>query len=118
MAKRVVPLFVAAVALVLYVSAAAPAQDKGGRFETHDGKIVSVKADKLIMSVDGKEHTHMLAPDAKIMLDGKTAVLQDLKPGMRIRVTTPKNDKRTVVRLLALDKNKEFPKATSEPERR
>jgi hypothetical protein len=110
MVNRMVPSLLAAVAVALFVSAAALA-DENARFKAHEGKVVSATDTKLIMAdKDGKEHTHMLAKDVKIMLDSKKATAQDLKPGMRIRVTTPKDDLKTAVRVEALDKDKTFPK--------
>lgn len=109
-----VPLFLAAAALALFAGATLRADDQGKqgrRTETHEGKVVSATGGRLVMTDrDGKEHTHLLAPDAKVMLDGKTATAEDLKPGMRIRVTTPRNDMRTAIRVDALDRNKDFPR--------
>lgn len=62
--------------------------------KTHQGKVVSVSADKLVMSdKDGKnEHTHMVTAAAKVLLDGKSAKLTDLKKGDTVKVTTsPEN---------------------------
>jgi hypothetical protein len=42
---------------------------------------------------NGKEHSHMLATDARITCDGKACRLTDLKPGQKIRVTTKADDK-------------------------
>jgi hypothetical protein len=109
MVYRVLPLFVALVAVVLFASAPALAADDA-KLSMHEGKIVSVTGNKLVMSVDGKEHTHDVAADAKIRLDGKDGKLADLKPGMKIRVWTPKDNAKTALRIDALDKNKDFEK--------
>ena len=113
MAYRVVALTLVALALVFFVGVAA-AEDKADKdkadLTTHEGKVVSVTGNKLIMSADGKEHTHMVAENAKITCDGKNCKLADLKPGLRIRVSTPKDDKEKAVRVEALDKEKDFPK--------
>src|SRR5207237_5625647 len=99
-----------ALALACFVAAPAVAEDKANN-DTHEGKVVSVTGNKIVMSdAQGKEHTHTLATDAKVMLDGKSATLTDLKPGMRIRVTTPKNDIKTATKIEALDKNDRFEK--------
>ena len=108
MVYRVLPLFLVAVALVMFASAPALADDKD-QGDTHEGKLVSVTGNKLVMTdKDGKEHTHTLAADAKFWCDGRACRAEDLKPGMRIRVTTPKNDLKTALKVEALDKNKDF----------
>jgi hypothetical protein len=79
---------------------------------THDGKVVSATAEKLMMSdKDGKEHSHALTGDIKITVDGKTSKATDLKKGFKIRVTTKADDNKVVTRIEALDKNPEFEKA-------
>jgi hypothetical protein len=79
------------------------AQEKGN---THSGKIVSVQGNKITMVDDqGKnEHTHTLAADGKISLNGQDAKLSDLKPGMAVKVTTKDGDKNTAVRIEARQK--------------
>lgn len=56
---------------------------------THQGKVVSVSANKLVTSdKDGKnEHRHMITAAAKITLGGNTVKLADLKPGDAVTVT-------------------------------
>src|SRR2546421_9935821 len=109
MVYRVLPLFLVALALVAFVSAPALAEKAAG--DTHEGKVVSATGNKLIMTdKDGKEHTHTLAENAKVMVDGKAGKATDLKPGMRIRVTTKKGDGTTALRVEALDKNTDFSK--------
>ncbi|HMP78146.1 MAG TPA: hypothetical protein PKD54_01720 [Pirellulaceae bacterium] len=76
---------------------------------THDGKVVSVTGNQLVMTgEDGKEHSHKLAADAKLTLDGKSCLLADLKPGTRIRVTTQGADSTAAIRIEAIDKNMAF----------
>jgi hypothetical protein len=60
----------------------------------HEGKVVKAADGKLIMTdKDGKnEHSHFVAKDAKITIDNKPRKLEDLIPGLRIRVTTKKVD--------------------------
>lgn len=75
---------------------------------THDGKVVSFAGSKLVMtSEDGKEHSHALATDAKLTLDGMAAQPADLKAGTRIRVTTKGQDG-TATRVEAIQKNLVF----------
>jgi hypothetical protein len=72
---------------------------------THDGKIVSVTGNKLVMSnKEGKECSHTLANDAKLTRDGSHCNAADLKVGSKIRVTT--HNVATAVE--ALDKHAEF----------
>jgi hypothetical protein len=102
-----VPVFLLAVALALLINAPVVAEDKG---QTHEGTVVSVTGDKLVMKADGKEHEHTLAKNAKITCDGKECKLEDLKPGMKIKVTTKKGDNTIATKIQALDKNTEFDK--------
>jgi len=103
--KRVVPLLLVAVALALFVGMPLVAADKegAGKGNTHEGKVVSVTGNKLVMSdPTGKnEHTHTLAADARVFCDGKACKLADLKPGMQVRVTTKDGDKTTAIRVEA-----------------
>lgn len=76
---------------------------------THDGKVVSMSGDKLVMTdTGGKEHSHTVASAAKLTCDGKECKAADLKSGMMIRVTTKKADAKTVICIEALNKEKEF----------
>jgi hypothetical protein len=86
--------------------AQAPQKD----LKAHEGTIVSVAKDKIVMRGlgDKKEHTHTLAKDAKCTCDGKECALTDLKPGLRVRVFTPANNLETAVRIEALDKMRDF----------
>jgi hypothetical protein len=118
MVYRAMPFFVTAVALALFVSAGLRAEDKpGDKGETHEGTVVSVTGDKLIMKAKAKdgqeaaEHTHKLAENGKVMCDGKDCKLEDLKPGQKIRVTTKKGDKEIAIKVEALDKNERFEKS-------
>lgn len=76
---------------------------------THDGTVVSITADKLVMTdKEGLEHSHALTADAKLTLDGKACTAADLKPGTRIRVTLQSEAPRAAIRVEAIDKNPEF----------
>jgi len=79
--------------------------------ESLDGTVVSVSGDKLTMTnKDGKEHGHTLAANVKVTCDGKVCKAADLKPGMRIRVTTENAEPHTATRIEALDNNRDFEK--------
>ncbi len=65
-----------------------------------DGNLVSITGNQLVMvSMQGREHSHTLTTDAKLFLDGKACEAADLKPGMKIRVTT---------RIEGIDENPDF----------
>lgn len=92
MMTRTLAYTMMAVALAMFVAAGiAHAADK-----THEGKIVSTtdgaagKDGKLAMTdKDGKnEHTHAIPPGTKISLNGKSAMLSELKKGDAVKVTT------------------------------
>jgi hypothetical protein len=76
----------------------------------HDGKIVSITGDKLVMiGTPGEvEQTLTLAADVKVTLDEKACKFSDLKPGMRIRVTSASEDPFAATRIEALGKNLGF----------
>jgi CTP-dependent riboflavin kinase len=90
------------------------ALDKDAAFasRSHDGKVVSITGDKLVMTnVEGKEeHTCTLTADAKVTCDGKVCKAADLKPGMRIRVTTENAEPHAATQIEALDNNRDFEK--------
>ncbi len=98
----------ATLALAMLVGATALAAELA-KPNTHDGKVVSITAEELVMtSADDKEHSHKLAADAKLTLDGEACKASDLKAGMRIRVTLKSADSQEAVKIEALDKNPEF----------
>jgi GH24 family phage-related lysozyme (muramidase) len=83
--------------------------------KTMDGTVVSVSADKLTMAnKEGKEYSHTLAANVQVTCDGKTCMAADLKPGMRIRVTTDTADRHAAARIEALDKDAEFASSSHE----
>jgi len=98
----------ATLALAMYVGATALAED--AKEVTHDGKVVSISGDKVVMTAgkEGNEHSHTLARDVKLTLDGKACKAADLKAGTRIRVTTRGTDKQLATRIEGLDKNPDF----------
>jgi hypothetical protein len=77
-----------------------------------DGTFVSATAREFVMAnAEGKEpQTHPLAADATITCDGKACKVADLKPGMRVRVTTDAKEPHAVTRIEALDRNLNFEK--------
>jgi hypothetical protein len=79
---------------------------------SHDGQVVSITSDELVMTnSEGKEkHTHALTTGIKVTCDGKVCKVLDLKAGMRIRVTTENAEPHGATRIEALDSNRDFEK--------
>jgi hypothetical protein len=103
--NRAYSLVALAVVAVLFVGAPlALAADKN----THEGTFIRAGAHELTMSgKDGKEHTHTLAKDAKVLdADGRECKLSDLKVGQRIRVTTKEGNIKVATKVEALKKTK------------
>jgi len=103
MLYRMMPVFF--LALGFFVSGVR-AEEKKADPNVHEGKVVKVDGNKLTMSdKEGKnEHTHTLAPDAKVICDSKECKLADLKPGQRVKVTTKEGDKTTALKVEASTK--------------
>src|ERR1700676_1226479 len=103
-------LSLVALGVAMVVAAPARADESAAKNSTHVGKVVTIADDKLVMTgKDGKEHDHVLTADVKLICDGKACKCDDIKAGMKIRVTTTKNDdKQTVTKIEALDKNEQF----------
>ncbi len=96
---------VAVLALAPMISGAAVTADE----YTQDGKIVSFAENKLAITCkDGKEQAFTVATDAKIKCDGRACRSEDLKPGMKVRITTKSEDKQLAIRIEALDKQAAF----------
>jgi len=103
--NRALPVFLMVLALAIFASAPLVAAEVV-KADTHDGKVVSITGNKLVMADQtGKNlHTHILANDAKVTCNGKDCKLTDLKPGMFVRVTTKKGDIKIAVRVDARKK--------------
>src|ERR1700730_2692337 len=118
MMYRALPLSLVALALSLFVGASALADDSKAaeRGNSHDGTVISVTAEKLVMKdiarngVEAKEMTYRLADNARVTIDGKKSKLEDLKADQKIRVTNKQGDDSWVVKVEALNKNEKFEK--------
>jgi competence protein ComGF len=118
MMYRVLPLSLVALSLALFVGATALADDTkaADRGDTHDGTVISVTAEKLVMKdiakngVEAKELTYRLADKAVVTCDGKKCKLEELKADQKIRVTNKAGDNQTIVKIEALNKNEKFEK--------
>jgi hypothetical protein len=97
--KHALGICLALFALVLFVGGTAFAAD------IHEGTFVKAEGGKLTMTdKTGKEHSHNVAPDAKISVDGRDAKLEDLKRGFKLKVTTKEGDPNTAVKIEASSK--------------
>ncbi|MBY0589627.1 hypothetical protein K2X85_20840 [bacterium] len=80
--------------------------------DTHEGIFVSGTSSKLMMTnKDGKKgevHSHSLLSETKMTLDGKACKAEDLKAGMKIRLTTKRLNKEAAIEVEALNKNSDF----------
>jgi len=74
----------------------------------HDGTVVSVGDELRMMDNEGNEHGHTVAANVTVTCDGKTSSAADLKPGMKIRVTTDSAAPHMVTRIEALDQSDTF----------
>ncbi len=98
-----------AIALALLVGSATAFATEDAKERTHDGTIVSITDTELVMkSKANKEHTHTLAKTATMTLDGKTCKAEDLKAGLKIRVTTSVGDLKAATNIEAISKNAMF----------
>jgi uncharacterized protein (TIGR03000 family) len=84
-------------------AAAARSEDiRAPQTKTHEGRVVRFSNHELVMKgADGREHTHTLANDAKVTIDGQPGRGEDLKPNMKIEVTTPQGDAKSALRIEA-----------------
>jgi len=90
---RTLALALALLALLCFVTAPAVAREKG---DTHEGTFVKGDAKSFTMKgKDDKEHSHDLAADAKVTVDGKEGKITDLKAGTKIKVTLGTDKKAT-----------------------
>jgi len=106
MTRRMLFVAVSTLALAIWAAGPAPADDtKPGAGGTHDGFVVKAGDGQLTMTAAKgarEEHTHVVALDAKITVDGKESKLEDLKKGDQITVTEEKKgDKKMVTKIVA-----------------
>lgn len=98
-----------AIAFVVFAgsNAAFAVEDKSEA--THDGTVVSASSTELVMKTkDQKEHTHSFAKNVTITLDGKDCKAEDLKAGLRVRVTTRAGNIKEANNIEAISKNALF----------
>lgn len=85
MLSRILSLAVVAVALVALAGLPLRAADD----KVHEATVVKARDGKITLTFKGddQKHTHDVAKDAKITLDGKKAKLKELKEGFPAKVT-------------------------------
>jgi hypothetical protein len=84
----------------------------GSEQKTVEGTLVSVTDQEVTMTDSaGVEQHHPLATDVKITCDAQACQAMDLRPGMRIRLTTKIAPPHSAIRIEAIDKNVDFEKA-------
>lgn len=112
MVYRALPLCLVALAVALFIGSPVLAEKnkEAEQGDQHEGTVVSVSKDSLTMKGKTKEHTHKVAANVKVTCDSKACKLEDLKPGQKVRVTTKKGDRETVLKVESLNKNEKFDK--------
>jgi len=87
--------------LMACISAVVTADDKDN---VHTGKFISATGKSFKMELkNGKEHSHTLANDAKVIgEDGKECRLSEFRKGQVIRVTTRADDTTTATKVEAV----------------
>ncbi len=106
MVFHMIPVAIVAMAMLLGTTAMAGSDSPPN---THDGTVVSVTGNGLVMtSEQGEKHSHTLATDAKVTLDGRVCEASDLKSGTKIRVTTQAAGNDLVCRIEAIDSDRDF----------
>lgn len=91
---------------------ATPVDKSTAHSNTHDGKLVSITGNTMVMSShEGINHSHTVAVDAKVCCDGIACKPEDLKVGSKVRVTTKTDDKHVATAIESLSKHAEFAKA-------
>jgi hypothetical protein len=102
MRSGLVTLSMAVVAVGILFVGSASAKARTADHRSHTGTFVSASGGNLVITGrNGKEHTHTVAKDAKITIDGKAGALAGLKKGMHVSVTTDKTGNVTTITTLA-----------------
>lgn len=99
---------ISAIALAVFAGSAFAFTAEDKKEAMHDGTIVSITSTDLVMKSSGKEHTHTFAKNATMTLDGKECQAEDLKAGLKIRVTTLVGDVQHASNVEAISRNAMF----------
>jgi hypothetical protein len=102
MLSRIPCLAIVAVALVALVGLRLHATDH----KVHEATVVKAGNGQITLTFKGEDqnHTHDVAKDAKITLDGKAAQLEELKEGFPVKVTW--DDQFVITKIEAKSKDK------------
>jgi hypothetical protein len=102
MLSRILCLVVGAVALVALAGPPLRAADD----KAHEATVVKAGGGEIVLTFKGddQKHTHDVARDATITLDGKKAKLEELKEGFPVKVTW--DHKFVITRIEARSKGK------------
>ena len=86
------------------------ALDKHQMFaNTQDGTLIRLSHGELVMlDINSEDHFYKLSPKAVITLDGISVKPEDLKMGMKLRVTSSAENKSVASRVQAIHKIPEF----------
>jgi len=107
MVNRMLSLLLGFAALAIFLSAPPAAQGEKDAKHTHTGKFVSATGNQFTMETKGKEHSHVLATDAKVLsATGEETKLGNLQKGQMIRVTTKEGDMKTATKVEVLKEKK------------
>lgn len=98
---RLLSILLVGLALTSFASAAVVAVD-----EVHEGKVLQAKDGKIsLQDKDGNSEVFEVAPDAKILLDGKAVKLEEIAIGNIAKVTVKTvGDKKTATMIDAKSK--------------
>ena len=106
---RYTTLSAAALALTMFAGSVTATASEAAKESTHDGTIVSITGTELVMKgTDGKQHTHTLAKDATMTLDEEACKAEDLRAGLKIRVTTRDGNLKAATNVEAISRNALF----------
>lgn len=99
---------------------AAEEQDRSGvesaDQNSHSGQFAGLADGKFQMTIDGEnKHSHKVNDQTKVTINGKSAQLQDLKPGDKIEVTT--NDENVALMVKAMRERGTQAEDPEQPER-
>lgn len=86
---------------------AAPKAESFG--DSHDGNMISIAGDRLVMSIlEGNKYSFRVDAGAIVSCDGTRCLAENLKVGSKIRLTTKTDNKNVVTRIESLDKLSDF----------
>lgn len=95
--------------LTALLAGAAGISDEAAKEIFQDGVIMVVTTTQLVLKEPaGTDHTYAIDEKTQLSLDGKTCRPQDLKAGLKARVTTDQSEPKSAVSIDAINKNPLF----------